>query len=301
MSAAVFTMQEVTERYEIPFIGTGAADELTQKGYKYFFRTTQSASEFTKFTMDFVKEVIKPKTIGVVYEKTLRGESTMNAFLTLAKQYGFTVVSEEGYPVGSLDFKPLLEKLKVADPDVLLFVAYITDAVLMAKQMYEIGYTPKAVVVEAGTGIIDFVELAGKYIKGWFVQSMYWPERNYPSYNEAQKLGLKYWQSVGKPVDNLALEGLLYLYILKDAIERAKSLDPEAIRNAIAETDLFIPWFGRIRFGPDGHRINALETLAMAQILPAKPNIPWQTQGLTFYSVWPEKMKVTEPIYPMPA
>jgi branched-chain amino acid transport system substrate-binding protein len=301
MSAAIAVMQEPCERYKVPLLAIGgAADELTAKGYKYFFRNVQSASEFTQATMEFVNEVIKPKTVGIVYEKTLRGESTKNAFLKLAEQYKFTVAAEEGYPVGSLDFKPLIEKLKAANPDVLLFVAYITDAVLLAKQMDEVGYKPKAVVVEAGMQNIDLLELAGRYVKGWFIQTQYWPDRNYPDYNEVYKVGLKFWQRFGKPLDNIACDGYLNLYILKDAIERAKSLDTEAIRNAIAETDLHIPWFGHIKYGPNGHRINALETFAMCQILPAKPNTPWQANGLSFYAVWPEKMKTTEPIYPMP-
>ncbi len=75
-------------------------------------------------------------------------------------------------------------------------------------------------------------------------------------------------------MDNIACDGYLVLYLVKDAIERCKSLDPVAIRDAVAATDLSSPFFGRIKYGPNGHRINAIQTFAMSQILPAKPETP---------------------------
>ena len=300
ISAAALVMQEVTERHKTPFLCIAAADELAQKGYRYWFRITQSASELTKGTFMFLNEVIKPKTIGIIHDLSLRGVSTKNAFLELAKQYGYEPNFVEGYSVGTLDFKPLIEKMKLADPDVLLFVAYTTDAILLAKQMAELKYKPKAVVVEAGMQSFDFLEPAGTYVKGWFIQTEWWPDRNYPDYDMVFEVGLKYWKRWGKPMDNMAQEGYTHCDILKDAIERAKSLDPTAIRDALAQTDLFLPYLGRVRFGPDGHRIDALATFGVAQVLPAKPETPWQVNGLSFYTVWPEKMKTTEPVYPMP-
>jgi branched-chain amino acid transport system substrate-binding protein len=299
-SSAVSTMQEVCERYKIPFLFIGgSADELMQKGYKYSFRTTPKVTDWTTMTMNFVKEVIKPKTIGVVYELSLRGESQKNATLKFAKEYGWEVVTE-GYTPGSLDFKPLLEKLKLADPDVLRFVAYSTDAVLMAKQMDEIGYKPKAVVVEGGLQNIDFLVLAGRYVKGWFIELNYWPDRSYPDFDEVYRKGLVFWQKYGKPLDNIAKDGYINLYILKDAIERCKSLEPEAVRDAVAKTNLFLPWYGHVRFTEEGNPLNGIWYLNIGQILPAKPDTPWQANGLSFYSVWPDYMKTTDPIYPTP-
>jgi branched-chain amino acid transport system substrate-binding protein len=44
------------------------------------------------------------------------------------------------------------------------------------------------------------------------------------------------------------------VYVLKDAIERAKSLDPDKVVEALEKTDL-VGVYGRLRFDPKSHQI----------------------------------------------
>lgn len=301
MSAAIMTVMDVTEKYRVPFLSIGgAADELTRKGAKYYWRTVQNASIFSLMTMKFLSEVIKPKTLGVVYEDTIRGESTFKAFDRLSKEFGVRIAIAEKYPLGSLDFKPLISKVRAVDPDALIVVAYIADCVLLAKQMKEVGYVPKAVVIEAGTQLSDYLKLAGVESKYWFVQSYYWPDRAYPDREICYKWGLEFYQKYGTALDGYAKDGIVNILILKEALEKTKSLDPGKIREAILKGDFFIPFFGRVRFDEAGDNLESPKTFAMAQILPVGPEIPWNVGGLSYVSIWPTHMKVAEPIYPIP-
>ncbi|MEM0049239.1 MAG: ABC transporter substrate-binding protein [Candidatus Bathyarchaeia archaeon] len=301
MSAAIMTVMEVTEKHKVPFLSIGgAANELTQKGAKYYWRTVQNASIFSLMTMKFLSEVIKPGALGIVYEDTLRGESTFKAFDKLSKEYGINIVVAEKYPLGSLDFKPLISKVRAINPDALIVVAYITDCVLLAKQMKEMGYYPKAIVIEAGTQLTDYLRLAGEESKYWFVQSYYWPDRNYPDREICYKWGLEFYRKYGTALDGYAKDSIVNVLILKEVLEKTKTLDPDKIRRAMIEGDFFISFFGRVRFNEAGDNIDSPKTFAMAQILPVGPEIPWNVNGLSYISVWPSHMKVAEPVYPMP-
>jgi branched-chain amino acid transport system substrate-binding protein len=80
------------------------------------------------------------------------------------------------------------------------------------------------------------------------------------------------------------------VYVLADALERAKSTDREAVREALSKTNLaehILPQ-GPIVFGPDGQNKNA--QAAMMQILGGK-----------IVTVWPETYAEGKCIFPQPA
>ena len=80
------------------------------------------------------------------------------------------------------------------------------------------------------------------------------------------------------------------MYVLADALERAKSTNREAVRDALAKTDLkkhILPQ-GPIVFGPDGQNKNA--QAALMQILGGKILV-----------VWPEEYAVGKYVFPQPA
>jgi branched-chain amino acid transport system substrate-binding protein len=80
------------------------------------------------------------------------------------------------------------------------------------------------------------------------------------------------------------------IYVIADAIERAKSTDREAVREALSNTDIkdhVLPQ-GPIVFGPDGQNQNA--QAAVTQILDGKIKV-----------VWPSQYAEADVVFPVPA
>src|SRR5947207_38792 len=86
-----------------------------------------------------------PKTAAAVYDNTVFGKTIANSALTFLKSKNVPIVNDEAYPVNSLDFKPVMTKVKASNPDFLLMVAVATtDAILLTKHAKEIGVAPRA-------------------------------------------------------------------------------------------------------------------------------------------------------------
>ena len=95
----------------------------------------------------------------------------------------------------------------------------------------------------------------------------------------------------GKDMYDLPARAFTGLVTLLDAVNRAGSTEPEAIRAALAKTDikpgdLLMPWTG-VRFDETGQN-----TGVRAIIM--------QLQGGKYYTVWPFEMATRDVIYPIP-
>jgi branched-chain amino acid transport system substrate-binding protein len=71
-----------------------------------------------------------------------------------------------------------------------------------------------------------------------------------------------------------------------DAFERAGSLEPQAIRDALAETDL-MTFYGPVRFDETGKNV-------------AKPMVLYQVQDGEYVVVAPTKWAAADVRYPIP-
>jgi branched-chain amino acid transport system substrate-binding protein len=79
-SSEVFAIAGTTAQYSMPFISpSGAADDITQKGWKNVFRLNQPASEYCTGLQDFMLKQVKPSSMVILFENTLFGTSTAKA------------------------------------------------------------------------------------------------------------------------------------------------------------------------------------------------------------------------------
>ena len=57
-SGITLTASAIAEKYGIPFVnGELVAANLTERGFKWFFRTTPVAADFAKIYLDFLKDM----------------------------------------------------------------------------------------------------------------------------------------------------------------------------------------------------------------------------------------------------
>ena len=209
------------------------------------FRLNPPVSEYSAAAESFLKEVAKPKTAVILFENTLFGTSGSKEFEKSCKELGIQVAIKEGYEHGAVDFKPLLIKVKNANPDLIYMISYVMDASLLMRQSMELDMNPKLFIGgAAGFTLPEFLQNAGKAAEGVFSADLWVPTLPYPGamdyYNNYKKL-------YGKETEYHGAEAYAAMYVIADVLKRAKSFSPEDIRQALSTTDLMTV-FGRVKF-----------------------------------------------------
>src|SRR5579862_3856605 len=95
-SGITLTTSAIAEKYGIPFVnGESVAANLTERGFKWFFRTTPIATDFAKVYYDFLTEMkasgAKTDSIALVHDTTEYGASVAQTITTIFKEKGLSV------------------------------------------------------------------------------------------------------------------------------------------------------------------------------------------------------------------
>jgi branched-chain amino acid transport system substrate-binding protein len=151
------------------------------------------------------------------------------------QELGGEIVAEQSFSSGDTDFKAQLTTIKAANPDMIFVPAYYTEAALIALQARELGIE-QPLAGGDGWDSPKLFEIAGDAVDGCYFSNHYTQED--PS-EEVQEFIRKYQEKYGAVPDAMAALGYDSVYVLKDALERAGSTDPEALRDAIAATGNF--------------------------------------------------------------
>lgn len=300
-SAVTLPVTAVAERYGVPFIvPVSVNDKITERGFKNVFRIAAKDSWWTRDQFQFLKDMTdefgeKVETVAFVYENGDWGKGMAAGWKELAKKYNYKVVLDEAYPSTATDLSPVVNKIKRANPDVLFLVSNAADAILLTNTLAEYRVKPKAIIASGG-GHADpsFLQAAGK--NGLFIFDIVeWEtDINKPGVKE---INAKYKEKYGSNLTGEAVDAYVAMYMLADALERAGSLDPAKIRDALAATEYkgegLIVGYESVKFDESGQNVNA--ALVMVQINDIG-------NGPERITVWPTPARRAgyKPVFPMP-
>ncbi len=284
-SSVTATCSRVAEQRRIPYLnGESSSPALTARGYRWFFRTSPNDSTFIENMMQFLDTVKKVPTqrLAVVYENTDFGVNTNKALEAIAPRYKRQIVASIAYSAGTPSVTSEVSKLASSKPDVAIFASYTSDALLFVRTMREVKYAPPLLLAN-DAGFIDsaFITQAGPQAQGVITRDV-WATDIAASHPMLNRLNQMYHGRTGKDLNGNNARAMAGVLVLADAINRAGSKDPEAIRAALAETDLnesqvAMPWAG-VKFGADGQN-----TRGAGLIL--------QLKGPGYQTVWPDRYK----------
>ncbi|HQD91041.1 MAG TPA: ABC transporter substrate-binding protein, partial [Syntrophomonadaceae bacterium] len=241
-SGVAMPSTEVAERYGIPYIvPVPSEDQITERGFKYVFRVAEKTSWRNRDQVTFVKEMAEKfdtpiKTVALIYENTSWGQGAVRAWEKYIPEAGLEIVLKEPYPSNSSDLTPVVLKCKNLNPDIIMLVSYVSDAALLTNTFAEHKVMPKAFVGTSG-GFADpaYFELTGDNCEYYFDISTWEPDVNRPF---SQEVNQKFTEKYGYAMNAEAVKAYASMYIIADALERAGSTDPEALRQAFAETNI---------------------------------------------------------------
>jgi branched-chain amino acid transport system substrate-binding protein len=229
--------------------------------YKYLFRITGEAKWIAvgeqipalvelgqKFNLDrvfiMVQDVAWARGFGGIFAKVM------------AKK-GWTVIGQpEIYPTGSTDFSMGLLKARREKAQVIIIAMDMPESSILLKQWYDM----KVPALPFGS-IIAAAEQPGFWKategKGEFTLANVVNAGNAPS--NASPWTMKFYNAYKKrwgvePEGYGTSTSYMAVYVLRDAIEKAGTLDSDAVVAALEKTDL-MGVYGRIKFDPKSHQV----------------------------------------------
>lgn len=297
----------VTEKSGVSLVESGGiADALTDSGFQHVFRILDKGGLRGAAGAAYVGDFIAPKLgidpkdlrIAIIHEESSYGTSVADGAEAKIKEMGMNLVARESYNTSITDMSSLVLKLKEKEPDVLLSVNYINDAILLVDTLKQYDAMPK-VFMGCGAGTTDpnFASTIGSDSDGFFCTDM---PTNLPLdvfTNEDMKNTVSEFRDRFKAkfpdmknVSIAAEAAFAGCYtFLHDILPNAKTLDPDGIREAALSTKLDMTTLGfGWDLGDDG------------QNYAASANIN-QWQGGAVVTIYPEKLKNGEAInVPLP-
>ena len=126
---------------------------LTQRGLKYFFRTSPTDETFSQLMFDFLKDYgakkgVKFESVSIFHEDTAFGTDSAKVQEKLATAAGMKVLEKITYKAQTTSLTSEVQRLKAANADVLLPSSYTSDTFLLYRTSKELDYNPKLIVAQ---------------------------------------------------------------------------------------------------------------------------------------------------------
>ena len=294
-SAVAVTVSQVCERYQIPFLSAdNSSPSLHRRGLKYYFRAAPHDEMYSAAMFDFFeamkKKGTKIETLALFHEDTIFGTDSANAQLKLAADRGYKVVADIKYRSNSPSLSAEVQQLKAANADVLMPSSYTTDGILLVKTMGELGYKPNAIVAQdAGFSEKALYDAVGDKLEGVISRGSFSLDLA-AKRPMVGKINAMFKEKSGKDFNDLTSRQFMGLIVMAEAINRAKSIDGDKIREALVATDIqgeqtIMPW-KRIKFDETGQNNDADPVLL-------------QYIGGKFVTISPPQAAVADATWPM--
>jgi branched-chain amino acid transport system substrate-binding protein len=252
-SAETQAMIEVTRKAGVVQLSPLAQDNaLTQQKNPWFFRIAQNADSFGMKAAEWAADQLKAKRVFVLARNDNYGQSNADSFIAGLKAKGLPSVGRASYEPSAKDFRPILQKLADAKPDLVAIMGFYTDAGLIVKQMSEMQIHTN-IYANTAPGLPQFAEIAGPAARGVY-GALYYFAGSVPS--DAGKKLVESWNAKYKRAPS-QYEGMGYdamrliVHALQTLPDPAKATSDQ-LRLALSKVNGYEGATGRISFTSTG-------------------------------------------------
>jgi branched-chain amino acid transport system substrate-binding protein len=264
---ALAAMDLLSKYKKVSILTTGALTPAYQKRveaeydkFKYCFRISGEvgwmvAGEFVPCLMD-IKTKYGLSKLFIMVQDVAHARAAGDATGKMASEKGWEIIGKEIYPTGTTDYSVGLLKARKDNAQVILIVMDMPESSILLKQWYDmkIPALPFGTIIAAAEqpGFWKATEGKGEYCLASVVNAGNAPSKATPW---TMKFVDAYKKKYGlEPEGYGTSSSYMAVYVLKDAIERAGSLNSDAVVAALEKTDL-MGVYGRIKFNPKNHQV----------------------------------------------
>jgi branched-chain amino acid transport system substrate-binding protein len=265
--AALAAMDLLSKYKKVSILTTGVLTPAYHKRveaeydkFKYCFRISGEVAwmvvgEFIPCLME-IKAKHNLNRLFIMIQDVAHARAGGDLVEKLSKEKGWEVLGKEVFPTGTTDFSVGLMKAKKENAQVILIWMDMPETSILLKQWFDmkVPAIPYGTIISAAEepGFWKATEGKGEYAMASVVNAGNAPSNATPwtmKFVEAYK---KRWKT--EPEGYGTSSSYMAVYTLKDAIERAGSLNSDAVIAALEKTDL-MGVYGRIKFNPKNHQV----------------------------------------------
>ena len=218
----------------IPYISAFAIHPGITRAGKYVFRTSFMGEVQGRAGALLIGQTLQLKRVVVITLKNDFGKSLAAGFKAEAANFGIEIINEYEYSIRDRQFGPIVAKVRADKPDAIYASGYFFTAGPLVNQLRSGGVTVP-VIGQEGYDSEQFIKIAGAASEGVIITTSLDRDSNSP---ETRSFITEYEKLTGNKVDMVAASGHTALNVVITALRKAGTSNPEAIRNAIAQTQL---------------------------------------------------------------
>ncbi len=237
---------------KVPAMIGGSDPSLTRVNNPWIFRVRPNDLYSSKVMATFGANELKKKKWAIVHSTDTFGTGGKNALVEALKAIGIEPVMIEGYTNNSQDFTPIVLQIKKSGADIIgSYMTNSPDVGIFAKQLRQLGVTAEWI---GSTSVVTDTarKLAGDALYGVYSVADFVVDAN----EESRSYGKRYKAKYGADPDLYSAWAYGGVYLLKAAIEKAKSTEPEAVRAAILSIKGLKGVEGTYNFDPNGDGVH---------------------------------------------
>ena len=287
-SLVAWEAASIAQSHKVPLLMSAATeDKITEQGWEYIFRLNPPFSEYGNGLLWFLSEVVKPKTTAMIRAKGFTGMLSSARMIESCTKLGYDIVLDHIYDEKTTDFRSVLKRLNEKKPDVIAMASYLHDAVNIIRQCKELDVTPSLFVgLGGGFSLPQFGKEAGVAANYVYSISVWNPSIPYAG---SKAFYETYLRRYNEQPNFHGADAYAAMQVVSDVLRRSKNFDPEAIRDALARTDM-ASIIGPIKFVSYGKKTqqNRLPTYL----------VQWIDGEMK--TVWPPRLACEKYVYPFP-
>jgi branched-chain amino acid transport system substrate-binding protein len=228
----------IAQRAKIPMISPSSTNPKVTAVGDYIFRVCFIDPFQGTVMAKFAKDTLHAKRVAVL-------TSVSSAYSVGLSKYfkerfvadGGEIALEQKFAEGDKDFKAQLTAVRAAGVDAIFVPGYYTEAALITRQARELGLV---LPLFGGDGweAPQLLEIGGTAMEGTYYSTHYSPEDTAPKVQAFVAAYRTRWN--GETPDAMAALGYDSALVLADALARAKTTEPDALRDALAATKGFV-------------------------------------------------------------
>ncbi|GBD20416.1 Leucine-specific-binding protein [bacterium HR28] len=255
------------------------------KQWPGYFSFLGTSSQYSEAVADLLSDLANQGKIGkkvaLIYVDDAFGLELSEAARKKFKATGFELVYDQGYPLGTTDFQPILTDIKQRQPDAFVACSYPADTLTLPEAAMVVDFNPPVFLTAVGTAFPVYVGKFGQNAEGVMGLGGIDPKAPglmdyYKRHKEVTGQDPDRW---GSPVCYASLQ------VLQQALERVGKVDRQAVAREVA-TGSFQTIIGTVKLEGNIYYGNWLLG---------------QWQNGEFLALWPKNKAAATPIVPKPA
>jgi branched-chain amino acid transport system substrate-binding protein len=295
-TAATLQDEAIAEQNQIPMVeANGAAKSIFAKGFHYIFGVLSPSAQYASVMLEAALAApTPPQNVAIIYANDSFSTEVAAAAKAYAASHNLPVTYYQEYPANATDLTGVLTALKTSGPggtvpDMILGSGHENEALVTMKEAKQLGINAKLYAFTVGPATPDFATALGSDANDVIGSAQWTAQEKYKGIdffgtpaNYEQLYVKEYNHEPAYQSAESSAAGLAFQY----AIEKAGSIDPTKVRDALANLDI-LTFYGEIRFDSTGS--NTYKPMATIQIQNGK-----------LVTIFPADVANAQMIYPTP-